>query len=365
MKLQIKLRYAVAALAAVAFGGLAFAWSGLYNVAASDGHFAFVDVVLRFGMRNSVEAHASGIQAPNLADDDMIKLGGAHFERGCRACHGGPGVAHNPIMQQTLPPAPNLTTRIAGWRDRELFWIVKHGLKYTAMPGWTAQDRDDEVWAVVAFLRRLPNLDDQSYAELAGVRTIEKPTRLDPAGPGDLLSVERGCAVCHGRPASSPTNALTPALQGQTPQMISEALKAYATGSRPSGIMQPVASQLQPSEIRKLASEYAAAVRDGAFNGSTDVDQNSDGKTLFEEGDPANNIPACKGCHNAQSLPSYPRLAGLHARYVSGQLRLWKKGGRRSGELAAIMASIATKLSDQQVDDVSDYIATLPRLTSP
>ena len=38
----------------------------------------------------------------------------------------------------------------------ELFWIVKHGIKYTGMPAWVALDRDDEVWAVVAFLNGTP-----------------------------------------------------------------------------------------------------------------------------------------------------------------------------------------------------------------
>lgn len=113
-------------------------------------------------MQNSVKTQAADIVAPPLDDNEMVKLGALHFESRCRACHGAPGLLPNPIMQRTLPPAPSLVSHIGNWRDRELFWQVKNGLKYTAMPGWTAQERADEIWAVVAFLRKLPNLDQQS-----------------------------------------------------------------------------------------------------------------------------------------------------------------------------------------------------------
>ena len=53
-----------------------------------------------------------------------------------------------------LPVPPDLGAAVPTWQPNELFWIVKNGLKYTGMPGWAAQGRDDEVWAVVAFLQR-------------------------------------------------------------------------------------------------------------------------------------------------------------------------------------------------------------------
>lgn len=347
--------YAAGAVSALVLGGFAIAWSGLYNVAASEGHLAIVDHILRFGMHNSVETQASDIVAPHIDDGEMVKLGAVHFERGCRACHGAPGFTPNPIMQQTLPPAPDLTSKIGNWRDRELFWLVKNGLKYTAMPGWSAQERADEVWAVVAFLRKLPTLDDQSYAQLSGTNLTTKPPDVTPVGAGALLSETRGCVACHGSPGMPPTNALTPALHGQTQQMLRDALQNYAKGTRASGIMQPVASQLTADEMQTLAQEYA----DAKTTAISPSGQSSErGKALFEDGDPATNIPACRACHTGDASPAYPRLPGLSARYVSNQLRLWKKGGRTTGPLAAIMAPIAQRLSDRDIDDVSAYIAT-------
>ena len=63
-----------------------------------------------------------------------------------------------------LPSPPDLTTSMRPWKDEELFWIVQHGIKYTGMPGWVALEREDEIWAVVAFLKQIPTIDAESYA---------------------------------------------------------------------------------------------------------------------------------------------------------------------------------------------------------
>ena len=355
--------WAIGAAASLVAGVLAFAWSGLYSVAASEGHFAFIDYLLRFGMRNSVKTHARGIEAPPF-DDDMVKLGAVHFERACRTCHGAPGKRPNPITQQTLPPAPNLTELVDKWRDRELFWIVKHGLKYTAMPGWTAQNRDDEVWSVIAFSRQLPKLDSGAYRQLAGDASETSKAELfaePPPGGTTSVAQKHGCVSCHGDEKTGPESSLVPALNGQTERMLKEALHGYADNQRPSEIMQPVASQLNDAQIDALAKAYAnfqtvAVTR--ADIGAT-PESVARGERMFATGDAKAGIPACISCHNDDALASYPRLSGQSPKYVSGQLRLWRGGGRRLGPLAQIMAPIAERLSDQQIEDVSAYIASM------
>jgi hypothetical protein len=53
------------------------------------------------------------------------------------------------------------------WSDPQLFWIVKHGMKFTPMPAWPVQDRDDEVRRMAAFARRLPDMSPAEYRTLA------------------------------------------------------------------------------------------------------------------------------------------------------------------------------------------------------
>ena len=66
-----------------------------------------------------------------------------------------------------LPEPPYLGGVVESWKPEQLFWIVKHGLKYTGMPSWPALSRDDEVWSVVAFLQRLPGMKPETYRGLA------------------------------------------------------------------------------------------------------------------------------------------------------------------------------------------------------
>ena len=156
------------------------AWSGIYNVAASRGHWAVVEWFLAFGMRNSVELRAMAITPPPLDNPDLVRLGAGHFHGGCAFCHGAPGIPVSPIARHMLPSPPDLTTSMRPWKDEELFWIVQHGIKYTGMPGWVALEREDEIWAVVAFLKRIPTIDAESYrAARARRRSHCRPDRRE------------------------------------------------------------------------------------------------------------------------------------------------------------------------------------------
>jgi hypothetical protein len=64
-------------------------------------------------------------------------------------CHRAPGERSNPIVDRMLLPPPLLLGVADNWSDKQRFWIVKTGLKYTGMPSWVALERDAEVWAVV------------------------------------------------------------------------------------------------------------------------------------------------------------------------------------------------------------------------
>jgi cytochrome c553 len=350
-----------AVLAGLALGGLLVAWSGVYSVAASRGHWAIVERFLAFGMRNSVRTHAMLVQAPPLDSPDLVRLGAGHFHGGCAYCHGAPGMPVNPVAGQMLPPPPPLSDAVESWATRELFWIVKHGIKYTGMPAWVAQRRDDEVWAVVAFLRRLPRLTPQQYRELAldrvGVEDKSGPelatTESDPQAAG-------ACARCHGAGATAPASNLVPILHGQKVEYLTEAMRAYAKGDRSSGIMQPLASDLDSESIAKLAGYYAGLAppqpRSPPDAEAASIER---GRSIATIGEPQRRIPACNACHGDNGLPTFPRLAGQHAPYLVRQLHLWKEGSNASADNGAIMAPIATRLTDEQVRDVSAYYASL------
>jgi cytochrome c553 len=351
---------ALLAGAAVLIGGaIIVAWSGAYNVAASRGHWAIAQWFLEFGMRNSVATRATAIKTPSLDNPNLIRLGGAYFHRGCAFCHGAPGIPVNPIARHMLPSPPDLFTSMRPWKEPELFWIVKHGLKYTGMPGWVALEREDEIWAVVAFLRRLPTLDAQSYRDLAlgGVR-VSQHSGSELATSESHPEAASACARCHGAEGQLPMSDLVPVLHGQPADFLMSALKAYAEGKRRSGIMQPLAADLQSEDMRHLAEYYGGLAPPQEEPKTTDAVLIDSGRKLAVEGAPDIGVPPCITCHTNPSA-IYPRLAGQHAAYMAGQLRLRKAGYVLGTDGAVVMAPIAQRLSDDQIDAVSAYFAAL------
>jgi cytochrome c553 len=348
----------LAGAVALVVGAIAFAWSGVGDIAASQGHYLFVERFLEFGMRNAVARHAKGIEAPaNLDDPNLIRLGAAHFHRGCAFCHGAPGIPVNPIARHMLPAPPDLAVSMRPWNEGELFWIVKHGFKYTGMPGWVAIEREDEIWAVVAFLRRLSEIDAERYKDLALGKVL-----LSPQRGAELATMESNpraasaCARCHGAEGQAPMSALVPVLHGQSADYLLSALDAYAHGKRRSGIMQPLAADLRAEDMRELASFYAGLAPPAIEIGSLDSALVERGRKLASEGLPAGNIAPCAACHDN---PAVPRLAGQHAAYLAGQLQLWKKGQRLAHGTAAMMEPIAQNLSDADIEAVAAYYAQL------
>jgi cytochrome c553 len=340
-------------------GAVLFAWSGVYNVAASRGHWWVTDVVLRFAMESSVRTHAPDVEPPELNDPDLVLLGAGHYYSGCAYCHGAPGDPINPVASQMLPSPPDLSERSAQWTDTQLFWLVKHGLKYAGMPAWPAQDRDDEVWAVVAFLRAMPDLDEAGYRRLVhGPARTEAPPGaavLAAGSPDDVQS----CVRCHGD-NDAPRSALVPRIQGQPVEVLSRALRDYASGRRHSGVMQQMAADLKSPEIDALAAYYASLPRIAADH-APDAEANFEaGRALAEQGLRSADLPSCLSCHGNDGLPIFPRLLGQNARYMEEQLRAWKRGGKGTSDADRLMGNIAQRLSDEQIRDVSAWLAAQP-----
>jgi len=360
LRWKLLARAALLFLAALVIGGFLFAWSGLYSVAASRGHWTIFEYFLAFVMRNSVERRAALIDAPPLDDEALIALGAGAYHSGCAWCHGAPGIPTNPITRAMLPAPPDLASKMLTWEDEELFWIVLHGIKYTGMPAWSSQRRQDEVWAVVAFLRTLKDLDTPSYRELALGPADRQDTGREIVTEEGAIEAAVACGRCHGTEGTGPRSALVPRLHGQPAEFLINALKAYQQGARESGIMQPLANDLTPEEVERAALYYSRLPPPApplSEAGRVDL---SHGRTIAEAGIPPSGVPACLSCHRDGALKTYPRLAGQSARYIANQLYLWKQKDTRHTELAEIMTPIARRLTDAQIADVAAYLASLP-----
>jgi cytochrome c553 len=341
-------------VAAAFVAGVVFVWSGFYNVAASSDHWAITTWILERVRVNSVATWSYFVEdPPPLADADLIRLGAGHYEGGCSPCHSSPNEPRNAIVSRMLPLPPLLPGAIDDESPKELFWIVKHGLKYTAMPAWPAQERDDEVWSLVAFLRQLPGMTEEEYARLANGNAEQ-----DRAARGfGALTV---CSRCHETETAPPTSSLIPRLAGQSERYLARALREYAAGVRPSGIMHPIARELNDAAIRRFAEYYANLPVAAASPAEEELppDAVARGHEIAERGVPGEGIPPCITCHSG-ATGTFPELAGQSAAYLAGQLALWQRGVRDETTHGAIMAPIARRLDAQHIHDVTIYFQSL------
>jgi cytochrome c553 len=349
-------------IAVLAVGGFLFAWSGFYSVAASRGHWPGLLLILEFGMRSSVRTHAMSIEVPDLEDLALTERGAGHFQGGCVPCHGAPGQVSNPVVRAMLPEPPDLKAKVSSWKPNELFWIIKHGLKYTGMPAWVAQERDDEVWAVVAFLQRLPELNTSQYRALASLEMRDQPAPVRALAQGGPIGTGlAACSRCHGLDGTGRSSGAFPRLDIHAADYLLAQLKAYAAGQRQSGIMQPVVSDLEPGEMRRLA-DYYTGPRPAPPQTPPDRGNLAVGRSLVETGLPEQGIPPCFACHAedpAARNPLYPALAGQYASYTVQQLTLFKSGKRRGTAAAETMSVMAKRLTAEQIEAVAIYLEGL------
>ena len=151
-------------VAALATGAVIYA--GWYNVAATSPHWRMTSWLFEVARIRSIKTQAAGIQAPPwLGDPEKVTIGVEHYAAHCAVCHGAPGVPKGDIARGLYPPPPDLARTVPLYSPAELFWVVKHGIKMTGMPAWSDHS-DDELWATVGFLEKLPGMSEQDYAGL-------------------------------------------------------------------------------------------------------------------------------------------------------------------------------------------------------
>jgi cytochrome c553 len=360
-------------LAVFGFGGLLIAASGIIPIKASSGHWAITRWFLNFAKERSVSTHTLGLEVPSLDEPGLVLKGAGHYETGCRPCHGNPAVPQPRVAWKMTPSPPYLPPRIPEWEADELFYIVKHGIKFTGMPAWPSHLRDDEVWAMVAFLRRFPELDEAEYKRLAqgdaapSGAVAPLPDLTVPEGV--VRAIATSCARCHGVNGLGRGMGAFPKLAGQRPDYLLASLQAFARGERHSGIMQPIAAGLSQDEMRELAHYYGSLQESSPSRPRQDSALAIErGKAIADRGVPSQRVPSCVDCHGPGATrrnPLYPELAGQYADYLLLQLVLFKNEHRGGTDYAHLMRQVAAGLTPEQMRDVALYYSSLPAAIAP
>lgn len=153
---------ALAALVIAGFVG-AIAYAGVYDIGADAPHSRAVYWALDSVRDRAIEHHARNIVVPaDLTDPKRLAMGAGLYTEMCSGCHLAPGMEKTEISQGLYPQAPELS-RGMHHSAAQQFWMIKHGVKLSAMPAWGKTHSDDLIWDMVAFVQTLPKLSPEQY----------------------------------------------------------------------------------------------------------------------------------------------------------------------------------------------------------
>ncbi len=198
-------------------------------------------------------------------------------------------------------------------------------------------------------------------AEAAKPVVPGKP-KTDPAAGEALYNngdPSRGvvaCVGCHGSNGQSASGAW-PKLAGQHAAYLTKQLKNYKDGTRPNAVMQGMVATLTEQDMNNISAYLVKQTP--SLGVATNKDMIELGQSIYRGGIAAKGVPACAACHspNGAGIPAqYPRMGGQWADYNTAQLIAFREGVRKN---STQMTTIATKLSDQEMKAVSDYMAGL------
>ena len=178
---------------------------------------------------------------------------------------------------------------------------------------------------------------------------------------GDLINgknLSQPCAVCHSTDGNS-VNPIWPKLAGQHSIYIVKQLNDFKDGDRVNVQMAGMVASLTEQDMLDLALYFEDQKNNLGF---AEPDLVSQGQKIYRAGDSEKGIAACMACHGPAGSGNpgamYPSLRGQHAEYTMMQLKMFKTG-ERNNDANAVMRSIAGRMTDSQINAVSEYIQGL------
>lgn len=215
-----------------------------------------------------------------------------------------------------------------------------------------------------AFLSVVKSFATMALVVAASAQAAEEK-KVVPADPvkGEAIYVNgdanRGipaCVACHGAAGAS-TIGQNPKLGGQHEAYLYKQLMNFKGPERKNAIMTSIASKLTDDEMKNISAYlHKQVAKPGAAKNKEIVEL---GKQIYRGGIAEKGVPACAACHGptGAGIPAqFARLGGQHQEYTNAQLMSFRNGTRKN---STQMMAISKRLSDDEMQAVSDYVAGL------
>ena len=148
-------------LAVVIGGSLAYLWFGMADVRGDEPSSQLENYFISTAVHASIRRNAPELRSPVPPTDVNLITGGRMYMEQCARCHGAAGA------EQKSASTPSLQEMATQYTESQIFWIAKHGIRWTAMPADTQDDSDEELWALAGYIKRNTRLPEHVKDELA------------------------------------------------------------------------------------------------------------------------------------------------------------------------------------------------------
>jgi len=166
------------------------------------------------------------------------------------------------------------------------------------------------------------------------------------------------CAACHGVDGNS-SIAANPKLAGQHADYLAKQIREFQNGTRANTVMMSMVASFSEQDIEDIAAYYASQTNAPAIASEDNLKL---GESIYRGGITSAGVAACLACHGPAGSGNpgagYPALAGQHAEYTAQTLRDFRSGARHNDANAA-MRSQLKRMTDEEIDAVSNYIQGL------
>jgi len=139
--------------------------------------------VAKTARRLSAPASAHNATNPFAPSSEILSEARAHFADHCAICHGNDGSGKTQIGQNLYPKAPDMRLpNTQHLTDGEIYYVIHNGIRLTGMPAWGTEEKDEDSWKLVLFIRHLPQLTPAEEREMEALnpkRPAEKAEELE------------------------------------------------------------------------------------------------------------------------------------------------------------------------------------------
>jgi len=195
----------------------------------------------------------------------------------------------------------------------------------------------------------------------AGAAAAQAPAKPD-AAKGQVIA-SQVCAACHAADGNSPA-AANPKLAGQfydylNKQLVNFKAQGGKKAARDNAVMAGMVANLSAADMQNVSAYYTSQKLKPAA--AKDKELAALGQKIFRGGNAATGVAACAGCHgpSGAGIPAqYPRVSGQFAEYVEAQLKAFR-AGTRANDPNGMMRGVAARMTDREIQAVSEYVAGL------